>query len=43
MQRVVNDIEEFLHPLKEPNDDVSDDALGLLTFKMLLYEAVKDC
>ena len=36
MQRAVNVFGEFLQPLKEPHDDVSEDAVGLLTFKMLL-------
>ena len=36
MQRVVNDLGDFLQPLKEPHDDVSEDALSRLTFKMLL-------
>jgi len=36
VQRAVNIFGEFLQPLKEPHDDVREDALSLLTFKMLL-------
>ena len=36
VQWAVNILGEFLQPLKEPHDDVSEDALSLLTFKMLL-------
>ena len=36
MQRAVKVFREFLQPAKEPHDDVSEDAVHLLTFKMLL-------